>query len=235
MYYTMCKMVEERAGADPSEPEAPASAQKTASAQTPAPARARQATSQDLATLAAVLAGAFLEDPPFVWMMPDERRRPAQLRRFFEIELRHVGFARGMVWTTDDLAGAALSIPPGKWRLPWRTQVRLGRRYWQAFGVHLPRATMLLARMEARHPRQPHHYLPFIGVAPQRQGRGTGTALMKPTLELCTRAGLPAYLEATCERNARLYSRLGFDVIDELNYGASEPLRLMLRPPPSAS
>jgi GNAT superfamily N-acetyltransferase len=129
------------------------------------------------------------------------------------------------------MAGAALSTPPGQWRLPWTTQLRLGRAYLRAFGTRLPRATFLLGRMEARHLRRPHYYIPFVGVAPEHQGRGLGTALMQPTLDLCAEAGLPAYLEATCERNVRLYARLGFQLVDELHYGGSEPLRLMLRPP----
>ncbi len=191
----------------------------------------RRATPADIAPLSAMLAAAFFEDPPFVWMMPNARRRAQQLRRFFEIELHHVGLARGEVWTTDDLSGAAVSTPPGRWRLPWTTQIRLGRSYWGAFGLRLPKATLLLARLEARHPRRGHHYLPFVGVAPERQGRGLGTAVMRPTLERADHEGLPAYLEGTCAGNVRLYERLGFRVIDELHYGGAEPLRLMLRPP----
>jgi GNAT superfamily N-acetyltransferase len=191
----------------------------------------RRATPDDVAALAAVLAAAFFEDPPFVWLLPDERRRSTQLGRFFELELRHVGLARGTVWTTEDLAGAAISTPPARWRLSWTTQAQLGRAYLRAFGTGLPRASILLGRMESRHPRRPHHYIPFVGVAPERQGCGLGTALMRPTFELCAQSGLPAYLEATCERNAKLYARLGFQLVDELDYGGSEPLRLMLRPP----
>ncbi len=54
---------------------------------------------------------------------------------------------------------------------------------------------------------------------------------MAPTLELCDSAGLPAYLEASSERSAALYERLGFQLVGELQYGGSQPLRLMLRPP----
>jgi GNAT superfamily N-acetyltransferase len=89
----------------------------------------------------------------------------------------------------------------------------------------------LLGRMEARHLPEPHHYFPAIGVAPASQGQGLGTRLMQPTLAGCDETGLPAYLEASCERNARLYGRLGFELIAELDYGGREPLRLMVRPP----
>ncbi len=109
--------------------------------------------------------------------------------------------------------------------------LRHGPAYTRAFGTRLPRALALLTRMQSRHPRQAHHYFAFIGVAPERQGAGLGTRLMAPTLRSCDAAGLPAYLEASSARNAVLYARLGFELVEELHYGGREPLRLMLRAP----
>jgi GNAT superfamily N-acetyltransferase len=191
----------------------------------------RTATVHDVAQLASVLAAAFNHDPVFERLLPNERTRPSGLRRFFQIELRAIGLARGTVWTTNELTGAALSTGPGKWRMPAHALIQHGAAFSRAFGVRLPRAATLLARVESRHVRQPHHYFPAIGVAPERQGQGLGSKLMAPTLECCDRAGLPAYLEASSERSAALYERLGFLVIRELQYGGSQPLRLMLRAP----
>jgi GNAT superfamily N-acetyltransferase len=195
------------------------------------PSKLRKATVEDVPQLARVLAAAFNDDPAFEWLLPNERKRPAGLRRFFAIELHTMGLARGSVWTTDELAGAAMSTDPGKWRLPPHTLALHGWGFHRAFGVRLPRAVTMLTRMESRHVRQPHHYFPAIGVAPEHQGQGLGRGLMVPTLERCDREGLPAYLEASSERNAALYERLGFAVIREMRYGGSQPLRLMLRPP----
>ncbi|HTD08474.1 MAG TPA: GNAT family N-acetyltransferase [Solirubrobacteraceae bacterium] len=213
----------------------PPAAAQTASAIDPAsigkPATLRKATAEDVPQLAQALAGAFNHDPAFEWLLPNERKRPAGLRRYFAIELRAVGLARGSVWTTDELAGAALSSDPGKWRLPLHSLASHSRAFHRAFGVRLPRAVTLLTRMESKHVRQPHHYFPAIGVAPEHQGQGLGRGLMAPTLTRCDQEGLHAYLEASSERNAALYERLGFHVIRELHYGARQPLRLMLRPP----
>ncbi|MET9499787.1 GNAT family N-acetyltransferase [Streptomyces sp. NPDC006552] len=64
---------------------------------------------------------------------------------------------------------------------------------------------------EAAHPTgRAHAYLWMIGVRPERQGEGLGTALMAPVLERCDREGLPAYLEASNARSRALYERLGF-------------------------
>ena len=176
------------------------------------------------------MAKAFHDDPVFGWLLPDASRRPARLRRFFGIELRHMVLPRGCVWTTGDLGAAALVMPPGKWRVPPLATLREGR----AFGAGLAKAARLGATMEWRHGREvrgPHYYVRDVGVLPEMQGRGLGSALLAPTLERCDREGLPAYLEASSERSAALYERLGFEHVSELSVLGSPPLRLMLRPP----
>src|ERR1700722_4921758 len=106
----------------------------------------RRAAAGDVDRLKAVMADAFFEDPIFGWLMPDDAKRAARLRLYFAIELRHFALARGRVWTTSDLAGAALSLPPGAWRSPLRvTLLEVG-----AFGVHLSRAATLAAAIERR-------------------------------------------------------------------------------------
>lgn len=177
-----------------------------------------------------MLAAAFFDDPVWSWLLPDDARRRTQLERFFAIETRIVA-AHGKVWANGDGSAVALWLAPGEWRLPPREQVRHGRAFLRAFGGRLPRATALLAAMERRHVREPHHYLAYVGVAPSMQGRGLGTELLRPMLERCDAEGLPAYLEASSPRNAALYERLGFEARDELRFMGSPPLRLMLRPP----
>lgn len=176
------------------------------------------------------MARAFHDDPVLGWLMPDARKRPDRLRRFFGIELRQMALSRGRVWTTGDLSAAALVMPPGKWRVPLYATLREGR----AFGARVVRAARLGAEMEWRHARAvrgPHYYVRDVGVLPEMQGKGLGRALMSPTLECCDREGLPAYLEASSARSAALYESLGFEHVSELSISGSPPLRLMVRPP----
>lgn len=186
----------------------------------------RTATGEDVPRLARAMAEAFYDDPVFGWLMPDDERRLARLRRFYVVELRHIGLGRGQAWTSDELAGASISAPPGAWRVPLRAMLLQG----SLFGIHVARATRLLAAVERRHLREPHHYFAHIGVAPAAQGQGLGSRMMRPTLDRCDREGLPAYLEASSERSAALYERLGFRLLREVRVWGSPPLRLMARP-----
>jgi ribosomal protein S18 acetylase RimI-like enzyme len=192
----------------------------------------RCATVADVPELSAALATAFFDDPIFGWLIPGDSRRRARLRRFFELELRYVALPKGRIWTSVDSLGACLEMPPEAWRMPFTEQLAHGPGFTRVFGARLPHALALITLMEQRHIREPHYYIPYIGVAPEAQGRGLGTRLMQPMLERCDQEGLPGYLEATSERSAALYERLGFQFKGELQLGSSPPMWLMRRPAP---
>jgi ribosomal protein S18 acetylase RimI-like enzyme len=79
-----------------------------------------------------------------------------------------------------------------------------------AFRTRLPRASRVQRAMEKRHPHEPHFYIRTVGVRTALQGQGVGSMLMQPTLERADSADLPTYIEASTERSAALYERLGF-------------------------
>jgi GNAT superfamily N-acetyltransferase len=68
---------------------------------------------------------------------------------------------------------------------------------------------------------------------PAVQGQGLGSLLLAHTLAQTDALGLPAYLEATSDRNVPLYQRHGFEVVDELRVGTCPPITAMLRQPRS--
>ena len=74
----------------------------------------------------------------------------------------------------------------------------------------------IMQQMARYHPKEPHWYLPLIGIDPAHQGRGLGGALMRHATDICDRDGVPAYLESSNERNLSLYERNGFRVVGEL-------------------
>jgi GNAT superfamily N-acetyltransferase len=179
----------------------------------------------DETTVIDVITLAFGGDPMARWALPDPSVFLAvmpQMARAFGGN----GFAQGTVHVLDGGLGAAMWLPPGvepdSERLVALTEAHSPARI-------LPEMRQVFERMDAFHPREPHWYLPLIGVDPACQGRGLGSVLLAHALERCDRDGVPAYLESSNPRNVPLYRRHGFEIIGEIQVGSSPALVPMLR------
>jgi ribosomal protein S18 acetylase RimI-like enzyme len=179
----------------------------------------RRAGSPDATEIAALLARAFFEDPVATFLFPDAMSRVRRLNRFFALQLRQNYLRRGVVTMTTLGDGAALWMPPGA---PAPT-VR-ERLLHAAFGLQLGRrraaAHKLTTLLERRHPKEAHWYLGAIGVDPDGQGRGVGTTLLEEMLARSDARREGVYLEASRPESARLYARVGFDLVELLDPAA---------------
>ena len=192
----------------------------------------RKATYPEIPELAGALARAFAADPMMSWFFPGDVTRPRRLERLFGDFFLPEALAYQGAYTSEDRAGAALWTPPGKAHMSAMDQLRLLPLMARLSGRALPRTLRALAAMEASHPQEPHWYLPIMGIAPDRQGAGLGSALLQPIFDRCDRDVLPAYLEATSTRNRDLYLRLGFAVLGQMELPGGGPVVWrMLRAP----
>jgi GNAT superfamily N-acetyltransferase len=167
----------------------------------------RSATPDDAPHMAATLAGAFYDDQVFRWFSPDDARRRAMLPSFFAVFV-DAFMSHGEAYVAEDIAGVALWAPPGV--EPLSVEPIYLERLEQIAGPDAPRLFQISEIFEAHTPKEPHYHLQFLGVLPERQGAGIGARLMAPGLERRDREGVPAYLEATSDRNRALYERHGF-------------------------
>jgi GNAT superfamily N-acetyltransferase len=197
------------------------------------PIEARTAAADAVPTVAAALADAFINDPVYTWMLPGTLRLKPRLRTLFAAEMEQYVLPNGgTVWTTSDYDGAVCELPPGAWEMPKSMTGKEALNWLRAFGTRLLLAGRVQRAMEARHLVESHFYLRIVGVRTALQGQGVGSALMQPTLERADSAGLPAYIEASSERSAALYERLGFVHIDVLELpDGGPPVWRMRRPP----
>ena len=108
--------------------------------------------------------------------------------------------------TTPGRTAAALWIPAGK-QGP-RPPGDYGPRLAEATGRWLSRFEAFDATLDRHHPAGlAHHHLAILAVHPDRQGQGTGTALLRAHHAALDRDGLPAYLEAASPRTRRSYQQ----------------------------
>lgn len=180
----------------------------------------RRATREDIPVLAAVLARAFAADPFFRFLAGDAPERSQRMRDGWTGILRFASAGLTQTWTTDDLAGAAIWIPPGRGPSSAVDQLRLVPVYGRLIGwLRLRQTGSAIDALDERrriHAPGDHYYLSALGVDPDRQGEGIGSALLGPVLAEADARGLPCYLETATGRNVLLYERHGFEVIEEL-------------------
>jgi ribosomal protein S18 acetylase RimI-like enzyme len=196
---------------------------------------ARRATTDELGRVSAVLARAFQDDPMWRWALGrdavDERR--TRLGRFFDAIARILHARHELTFTAGDFAGAAVWMPPEKWRFSLVDEARMAPAVLASFGAGgTVRLLQLLVGVERAHLREPHYYLFAIGADPEQQGRGVGSSLLAPMLARCDAEKLPAYLESSNPANIPFYRRHGFEPTGEaLRFGASAVVTPMRRDP----
>jgi GNAT superfamily N-acetyltransferase len=179
----------------------------------------RPAVRADVRMLADVLAKAFYDDPPFMWILPDDRTRLARSRGIFSAVLQAEALRHGAVdaaWDGESgrIAGGAIWFPPGTWPPPVRQQLIVLPRYVHALGRRFGPVSELVTALARVHPRTPNWYLYAIGVDPAYQGQGVGSALLRSRLERVDREGAAAYLESSKPGNIPLYEHFGFQAAE---------------------
>jgi ribosomal protein S18 acetylase RimI-like enzyme len=192
----------------------------------------RRASREDVPALAAMLARAFLDDPVATWAWRPHTLRLDALERFQAIRMRQL-IGHEEIWTTDELTSAALWAPPGRWHMTLRETAMLVPCFLRPrLFVRMPLVAAGWEKLERRHPRSPpHFYLAVLGTEPDAQGRGLGSAALRPVLEQCDSDQVGAYLESSKERNIDFYARHGFRVLEEIKLLRGPKMWRMWRDP----
>lgn len=190
----------------------------------------RPAGPDDLGVVVDVLTLAFLDDPWMAWAFPDDARRPERLRALWVFMARDLYLPAGRSTLAPDGEAAALWRPPG-FEVPEGFWAERGPAFVEALGGEVERIGAMGDLMRDVHPREPHWYLLALGVRPEVQGRGLGSALLAATLAVADERQEAAYLEATSTRSRTLYERFGFEVLAELSLEDSPSLWAMWRAP----
>lgn len=192
----------------------------------------------ELKTAIAATSRAFWPDPLFGFFARDHLREHVSIPAFLGAMIAdaarhgevHVVKMRGRV------VGSASWIPPGSMPRSAMREMRVYAACARALLTGQNRRTglALLSAVEKHHPREPHWYLPVLGVDPICQGQGLGGALLSHRISSCDTNGEPIYLETQKPDNVPYYERFGFHVIREVSVPKSPTVWLMWREPRGA-
>jgi GNAT superfamily N-acetyltransferase len=169
----------------------------------------------------AMLARAFLDDPIFRWVEPDDALRARFLAPFFTGLTRRSRRLAVALATEGALEGASLWKTPGLTTLSPAELAMTGLDRiadWLSDEA-LARLDAVFDPVEAAFAEdlsEPVWYLGVLGVEPGRQGRGFGSLLMAPVLARADREARSVTLETAQPKNLPLYQRHGFRVLREL-------------------
>jgi GNAT superfamily N-acetyltransferase len=182
----------------------------------------------------AVLADAYLDDPGWVAVGPDNRRRRhAYTRRVCRGAISIVDRWGGKIWCAERdgrVAGVLTSCDPGQWPPPQlRATVKQSLGPALAGPAVLWRSLAADAAMHKHHPEEPHFYVWMLGVSPQHQRTGVGRALLNAALARAEEFGLPTYLETANPENLPYYASFGFRETAEATLPRDTPIWCMMR------
>jgi GNAT superfamily N-acetyltransferase len=190
----------------------------------------RTAMPDDLAVIVDTAARSLHGEAMLRWSFGEERFDERIRRHFTHYDGENA--RRGWIRLAADGAGIAVWIPPES------------REEHEAIGPAPEGAEDEILGDHARHhadfwgwvgehePDEPLLYLSHVGVAPERQGEGLGTALMHDGLSVADRDGVPSWLETSKSENARYYEAFGFHTVaDEDAPGGGPHIWFMRRDP----
>jgi GNAT superfamily N-acetyltransferase len=180
------------------------------------------------------LVSAFADDPLAQHLFGDRTTLHRHLPAFFGY-LLDASLDGCEVVVTDDLSAASLWTPPGGNRLG--AEVIAER--WQAVLPGLPavfeeRYAQFGALVMPAVPERPYWHLGVLGVRPDRQRRGLGSAVCAPMLDRADGERMPVLLETATPSNLPFYERLGFAVRRRTDLPDGPPVWTMWREPAGA-
>jgi GNAT superfamily N-acetyltransferase len=194
---------------------------------TPAAVTVRKAGVEDVDRLCDTLSAAFLPDPVMSWCYPDPDRRRQILPHFFRAIVAAT-LPHGGIDTVPGEHAGAIWVPPDA----ELDEQQLMADLVDVSGDDSDRVLALMELVDPERPTDaPHQYLVALGTRSEWQSHGLGSALLRAVLGRCDEDGTPAYLEASSERNQRLYLRHGFEVRTTVRLPDGPPVWCMWREP----
>ena len=172
--------------------------------------------------MVALSSRAFIDDPFFTYLLPEDSMRRRRLPYFFRAVYTHMGTHGRIVTVRDDddeVLGVAAWLTTGGYPLPIGLQLRQVPSSFRAFYRRpsgLLSGNRYMAALVRAHRRDPQWYLMVLCADPPVQRSGVGTMLLEHAFAQVDAEGVGSHLETPRLDNVAYYQRFGYELIDTL-------------------
>ena len=174
----------------------------------------RTATLEDLSVIVETAARSLDAEEMLRWSFGEDRFEERIRSHFTYYDGENA--RRGWIRLAADGAGIAVWIPPGAREEHEAIGAAPPGGEAEILGDHAERHAAFWEWVGQHEPSKPLLYLSHIGVVPEHQGEGLGSALMRDGLARADRQGVPTWLETSRVNNVAYYERFGFvTAVDE--------------------
>lgn len=167
------------------------------------------------------LVRAFYDDGLVCYMFPDEKFRREFIAWTYERWLRLL-IRFNSVFVDEDVHGVAGCIPPFLYPhyIPFRSIIKAGflqavpklifRNFWRPLRAYVDNHSRTRSEV-----KEPTWILDILGVHPEAQGKGIGSALVQHLISCANRDKVPAYVITHKEKNIVFYEKNGFKLLNK--------------------
>jgi len=164
-----------------------------------------------------ILTASFLENKSVNYIISQDNNKVQRIRSLMDYSFE-VCSMFGKVLLSEDRKACALLLYPEQKRTTLRSIWLDLRLIANCIGLgNLTKAMNRESKVKKKQPKERICYLWFIGVNPQYQGAGRGSALLAEIIRESDTERRPVYLETSTSKNLPWYKKFGFEIYDELN------------------
>jgi len=168
------------------------------------------------------LVQAFYDDRLVCYMFPDSKFRKEFISWFYSRWIQLL-MKFNTVFVENDIKGVAACVSPKLFpHIPLSYQIRAGllgalpklglKNLWKPIRVYFDSQKRTKSEV-----KEPSWILDILGVQPEFQGKGIGSALVQHLISLSNRDKVPAYLITHNENNVVFYEKNGFKLLKKEN------------------
>lgn len=166
-----------------------------------------------------LLSKAFDSDGSVNFIIPPGTLRSWRIKKLIEYSYYYCS-SFGEVFISNDNHSCALVL------FPWKRKRTISTMLWDlglALAVSGPARIQRLVKREnairAHYPSGKYCHLWLIGTDPEKQGRGSGSVLLKEILDCFDTVNIPVILQTSADYSLRWYRKFHFELLRQVNLG----------------